>query len=439
MATTALDLNPELGGRRWYVGGLFNKINGTTDDSIEGGAVQNLAYFDGSQWKKLEGKGPNGPVYVIKMDTKFNLIVGGKFTTVNDVPTGPVARYNSKDGKWESIVGSGTFSTGSRVHAIATDCFPQEKSTANAKNQLTGTRCDVYFGGYFNITGDVTCQNVARWQQTSNTEGKLLNLGTHGIKGTVYALYKKSLLTLTGASDTYLWVGGDLKVAGGPKYFARFEKIFDAGEETLVNLDGEGEDAITGVVRKFRYVNKYLAGQTDRLFLAGNFQVASKKCRNICEYNHKNKEFVALNGADTFTDGEGYDVALNSEDVYVGGTFTKPIKYVSFLPNEKEAWDGVHASQTANFDFPVHTMDVCSKYSKSCQAGSVAVGNMDGRIKFYDSENGKFEYFGTSQRPINQTTSDDVMLGAIYSYAAAGHLQVTFVVLAIVSALAMIL
>lgn len=432
MAVYAIDLDPNIIGRRWYVGGKFDSAKNKDGSSA---TVSNLAYWDGATWQALTPIGPNGPVYTIKMDTKFNLIIGGGFTTVNNVATGPVARFNGKDGVWEKIVGDATFSPGSVVAAIATDCFPQ--TTEGAKNILTGTRCDVYFGGQFNLTGTgVNAKNVARWAQTSNTEGKLYDLGDHGITGTVFTLYKKSLVTLTGDSDKYLWIGGDLKPAGaGPKYWGRFEDIFNGNNAKLVNLDGQ----ITGPVRNIRYVNKYLLGQTDRIFITGSFSVADvPACKVVCEYNHKDKKFVAVSNADKFV-GEGHDIALNGEDVYVAGNFTvEGISNVARLQNGKTAWDGVHTTQGVNFNFIAHTIDVCSLVSNACTSGSVAVANREGQIKFFNNNNAVFENFGDQTSPLNVTANTgSVFVGSVYSYAGAGSLQITFAVLAIVAAIVM--
>lgn len=424
--------------RRWYVGGTFDSLKNTDGTAFQ---AKNFAYWDGANWGNMgtdASKGSDGPVYTIKMDAKFNLMVGGAFTKMEGVATGPVARYSTKDSKWEAINGAGTFNNGAQVRALATDCFSLTLAT------ITTTRCDVYFGGKFTLTGaksasgTTTATNVARWVQKDETTGYIENLGAHGITGTVWALYKKSLPTVTGSSSTYLWVGGNnLKATADSKWFGRFENVEEPAKVSYVGLD----NGMNGPVTSFEYITKYLIGQTDDLFVAGNFTFTATggaSCRSVCKFNHKDKKFVAIdNIANNFNEGQIYDIGLNGNDLVVGGSFKKPFANLARLPSGK-AWDLLAGSQTAKVNFVPVTIDVCSSFSKSCEAGSVAAGSKAGQIQYFDNTKAEWKNFGGALNPLNKTTGSPE-LATIYSYAAAGSVKVTFAVLAVAAFVATML
>lgn len=174
-----------------YVGGYFDK-------SCLGGNCNSIAKWNGSDWYRLLGSGlqpPLPPFTTLGTNAltvhKGDLYVGGIFQ-VTDATTGNtsnnIARWNGND--WFTL---GETTMDSSVYALA-----------SWKNTL-------YVGGFFTLINGNQFNRIAKWIFDDNpNNGTWANLGI-GINNPVdYAFVD----TFT-SSDTYLYVGGNFREAGG--------------------------------------------------------------------------------------------------------------------------------------------------------------------------------------------------------------------------------
>ena len=157
------------------VGGEFTDAGGDPDADY-------IARWNGNSWHAL-GLGMDRSVTAL---TVYNddLIAGGNFTTAGGVNCNYIARWNGT--AWQAL-GSGIDSYFAEVDALTVD-------------NGTGT---LVVGGAFATAGGVpNCNNIARWNGTSNT-WQAVGSGTDG---PVYALTVHS---------NKLIAGGDFTAAGG--------------------------------------------------------------------------------------------------------------------------------------------------------------------------------------------------------------------------------
>lgn len=148
------------------IGGLFTAIGDLPANRI--------AKWDGDEWSTF-GEGLNGQVYCLHW-VGSDLYVGGKFTRAGNVDVSNIARWDGQN--WHAV-GGGTNNTVYVIHSMGTD---------------------VYAGGLFTTAGGVEASRIARW------DGSIWSpLGT-GTTGTPY-----TMAVLNGN----LYVGGSFTLAGG--------------------------------------------------------------------------------------------------------------------------------------------------------------------------------------------------------------------------------
>ena len=162
-----------------YAGGNF----GTADRT----AANRIARWDGSQWHPLN-IGMNDRVNALAVGLDGTLYAGGWFTTAGGVATNYIARW---DGSAWHPLGSGMVNStcswcGAPVYALA-----------------VGPDGSLYAGGEFDTAGDVSANNIARWDPSTSSWHPL----DSGTTDSVYALAV--------GPDGTLYAGGEFHWAGG--------------------------------------------------------------------------------------------------------------------------------------------------------------------------------------------------------------------------------
>ena len=131
-----------------YAGGRFN----TAGDI----SANNIAKWDGTEWTPLGSGITNGEdfstVSALSFDTTNNILyAGGQFNTAGDVSANNIAKWNGTE--WSSL--------GSGITNINTEIFPYVTAlTVDTTNNI------LYAGGTFNTAGDVSVNNIAKWDGT---------------------------------------------------------------------------------------------------------------------------------------------------------------------------------------------------------------------------------------------------------------------------------
>jgi len=128
-----------------------------------------------------------------------DLYVGGNFTTINSVNTGPLARWNNN--AWYSV-------------------FPS--SAPGEVNALYANNGTLYVGGNFSYNGGTSYTNAAEYQISGNNWTNIVVCG-----GTVYDFIVK---------DQYLFIGGDFIAVGNPDCTTNETSLSFAGWD-MINKD----------------------------------------------------------------------------------------------------------------------------------------------------------------------------------------------------------
>jgi hypothetical protein len=258
-----------------YVGGAFDRAGNVS--------TNNLAYWDGGQWK---GVGPipviGGADFMVNKVVMQNseLYAVGRFCRIGNTAAGCIAKWNGS--QWVEIGGGvNSFADPASVEAI---CF-------------AGT--DLYIGGFFTTAGSISVNNIAKWNGSEwSPLGK-------GLKGPV----------------------SDIKYVGGILYAAgRFDSAGTVAAKNVARWNGSDWSALgNGLSGK---VYSILPVGSD-LYAAGYFTLSgTDTVNNIAKWN-----------GFTWSDvGNGFNngcVILYSENglLYAGGSFTEaggiPADYVA--------------------------------------------------------------------------------------------------------------
>jgi N-acetylneuraminic acid mutarotase len=253
-----------------YVGGTFTQtVDGVVSD------LGNVARYDtgASVWHALPNQGLNGTVYALAV-AGDDLYVGGRFTasgdgTVSDL--GRIARYDTTGGAWYALPRQGLSSWVTALAVMGDDLYVGGLFTQSgdvtpldlkriARYDITGgtwhalpneglnnnvlalavVGSDLYVGGAFTASGDTTVTGLNRIARYDTAGGAWQALPNDGLNGIVYALTA---------------MGSDLYVGGN------FAQTFDAAVTGLGNVarhDTAGgtwhalpNQGLNGVVRAF--------------------------------------------------------------------------------------------------------------------------------------------------------------------------------------------
>jgi len=187
----ALAVYDDGSGPALYVGGDFATAGGLT--------VNHIARWDGSEWSALSGPSATGldgwSVYALAVfddGSGSALYAGGLFTTAGGLTVNSIARWNGTE--WSAL--SGPSGTGVGGLVMALEVFDDASGPA------------LYAGGGFTTAGEVTVNNIARW---NGTEWSALN----GPTGTGTSGEVRALAAFDDAVGPSLYAGGSFTSAGG--------------------------------------------------------------------------------------------------------------------------------------------------------------------------------------------------------------------------------
>lgn len=261
-----------------YAGGKFTHVDGVP--------VGRVAKWDGASWSPV-GSGMDNWVFAL---TVYNsaLYAGGYFTTAGGEPASRIAKWNN--GSW----------------------YPLGSGMDEGVLCLEGVSSRLYAGGYFTMAGGVTAERIARWN--GNTWSQPLQ----GIPGSYYVV--RAMTTFDDGNGPALYVGGHFsRVAGGNIYAQNIAKYdFDLAYWFGVGGGVARPDGLSAIVLALAV---YDDGSGPALYAGGLFDSAGGvSAKNIAKWNGSTWSALG-SGADgivrsltTFDDGSG--LAL-----YAGGDF----------------------------------------------------------------------------------------------------------------------
>jgi hypothetical protein len=281
-------------GRNIYVGGSFRHGRDATGRILR----YNL---DAQAWSPLY-TGPNGTIFALaSRDT--SVWAAGIFSTSDGRTTYHIARWDGM--KWDvinptvdgpfysmSIAGddiyvSGEFQVVGNQSVVNVARYNIPTRTWYSLGDATGVGGgrisygfavaargnDVYVGGEFTIADDGPANNIAHWDRTT---GQWSQLGD-GVNGAVRGI------AIADNGDVY--IGGDFTIAGGvaANHVARWDG-------TRWHPLGSGTNDIVWIVT--------LSG--DELFVGGDFtRAGGDSSRNIARWNTKSEQWLSLGGGVT--------------------------------------------------------------------------------------------------------------------------------------------
>nr|AAS46036.1 kelch-like protein [Naegleria gruberi] len=346
---------------RCCIGGSFSSLNGTK--------YNNIAYYDLKESAlKALGNGTDGEVKVVNVDVFGNVYIGGSFTQVGSMKTGPVAVWNIYTSAWVSTgLTASQFSAGSVVTSLDTDCssFPESAS-------YTGLfPCDIFIGGNFKATlSGSTATNIMYYHNANSAWESFTAANVSSV-----SVIAKNELQLFTYSKVY--IGGKFYDATGKEFgFA----TYDTDKKTWTFVDG-----VSGVTDIYYNPNVF---STDNIFVSAT-TFTETTCKGVCNLNHKTSVWSSTAGsvATGIVNKLRYIKGLSASNVgsiFIGGNglSTSSVK-------RRDGETGDYA--TIGTNYPVETvlgMDICgilSQYSVTgCKSGSVAVGGQN-FFKFFDA------------------------------------------------------
>jgi hypothetical protein len=375
-----------------YAGGIF--------DTAGGAVVNNAARWNGSTWSALDdGHGPNNLVSALLINSS-GLYAAGRFTIIGDIVANHIALWDGL--RWHTLGTpgqDGIVTSNGFVNALAYDgqylyaggtfknaggVFATNIARWDGTNwSALGTGLDtnvsalacsggvLYAGGTFSRAGAITVNHAAQWNgsswaamgagmntnvltlsaspngvyaggsfttadgATANHIAKWSGLGwaslgstssTNGVNGNVNAIIQ--------VAPTTIIVGGSFTSAEG----ALATNIVSWGSGGWAPL-GSGLKGAAG-----SSVSALVANGTD-IYAGGNFTNASVTTLRVAKWDGTN--WSALGSGLTRTFGSGSTVtalAMNANDLYLGGTFT--------VAGGKASFDFAHWNALKNFDIP---------------------------------------------------------------------------------------
>lgn len=323
-------------------------------------------------------QGTNGPVHSIHVDLCLNVYIGGEFTHVDGIHTGPVAKYSYMDRSWKALQPNSTFE---HMHSPLNDANFTSEGTVSAISSncfhFAICECDVFFGGNFAMYDSSGTATVSLAKYNAK-EGKTEALSPQAwtVEDTfINALYKKNLGVTEATS--YLWVGG--RNLGEDTYFGRIN-LQDNSWKPFPEVNDE--------VRAFEYESVTI-GLTDKLFVGGDFDFTNNgvNCRFLCRFDHSSLDWTEVSSE---VEGPIYSLQKDGSSLYIAGNFSYGVKKV-----EDGSVSTIHGLQESRIpkNQLISKIDVCERLDLGCKGGSTAFAG-DGYTRFFNSRKGTFEPFG---------------------------------------------
>ena len=333
-----------------YAGGSFTEFDNPSNNTKV--TISNNAFWNGSNWQKINQPGVSGVVYSLEVDnvqSPTRLYAGGSFSAISGVSTNNIAFFDGEN--WQNL-GNGV---NGPVYAIKETPYPFE---------------GVFVGGSFsqaeNPNGTIiNVDNIAFWnERTEEWE----NVG--GLDGPVYALENFGAILL--------YAGGDFDKDSNGKVLNNIAR-FNFSSKTWQPL-GSGINATNipnPVVRTLKLNAPYYGRGYSyiHLYVGGHFSYAENQngslevCRNIILWDEVNESWHKLGNG---TDDEVLTLATpryQGGDLWVGGRFRTAVNsngsFVSDLPYAA-IWNGYEWHKLAKgLNGPVYTIDLQNSSSSS--------------------------------------------------------------------------
>ncbi len=308
-------------GNNLYVGGEFTQADGVTANRI--------ATWDGTAWGTF-GTGANGNVNTFLVDGT-NLYMGGSFTSIDGVDARALAKWNGTT--WNSL---GTLN--GMVYALALH-----------DNSL-------YVGGNFN---SVTFPNV-----TDNTKNTIINsigsiakldmntgawhkLTSGNLGGILETLRGTPVTSIAISPQGQVYVGGNFYRFNGGAGVSRVARLAGTSWVHVKSGTDNPSNHQTATVSAMAFLGS-------ELVIGGIFSgvgSATPATQNIAQYNLAEDKWGSL--SDQFLVGQVFTIAVNGNDIYVGGNF----KTSNNIDNLAK-WDGSTWSKvsTNNITGTVYTL-----------------------------------------------------------------------------------
>ncbi|MCP4412089.1 MAG: hypothetical protein GY808_05925, partial [Gammaproteobacteria bacterium] len=271
-----------------YAGGNFTEAGGNN-------TIRYIAVWNGQYWSSLGNGISGGEVFTITINEN-DVYVGGTFTHADGIEANRIAKWDINTQSWQSI--------GTGVGSSATD---QVRSIAIVNDT-------VYAGGNFSRAGsDSTIKNIAYWN------GITWNSMGDGVNNAVYSITIFNNDIIIGGA---FYESGTVNLNALAKWNGSSWENFNNG--------------VQGSVYNLKVWN-------DTLYVAGYFFSAGTNCasNHIAKWNSV-YDWQPLDGG-VWRGGSISAIAMDSSNVYVGGTF------VNAGSNEKSTnnfakWDGSWSS-----------------------------------------------------------------------------------------------
>jgi len=322
-------------GSDLYAGGVFNQTGDGAVTNLRG--VARYSTTDGA-WYALNNQGLDNTVLVLAV-VGSDLYVGGRFTKTGDgslANLGYIARYDTTTGTWHALNNQGLDNTVYELTVLGSDLYvggefnqTGDGSLANLghiarydtttgvwhalNNQglddtvraLVMVGSDLYVGGHFTQTGDGSLANLGRIACYDTTAGVWHALPNQGFNNWVVAL-------VVVGSDLY--IGGVFNQTGDHSSSLNRIARYDSIDDTLHALNNQGLD---------HYVFTLKTVGSD-LYVGGGFAQtgdASLSLNRIARYQTIDGTWHGLRNQGL--DASVYALAVSSDDLYMGGSFTQ--------------------------------------------------------------------------------------------------------------------
>lgn len=357
----------------WHAVGSFQNFPSVYINTIEkyqneiyvGGSFQNSTYdslfgvlkLNGDNFVDVGFKNPMGVSAGVSTMTVFNneLYVAGSFTQVAGQTYNNIARWNGNS--WSDV--GGGFSSNTAVSSSIQSLFVDNNTLIAA--------------GYFTSAGNVTANNIARWNNTSweaignlsgfserlrviqKYNGELYTSTVEG--GTLYKFDGSNWVNLgnfsSGAVNALLEYNGKLLIGGSYKRINigntgfdldGYLSVYDGTNFSQFKIEGKGlNDEVQAIA----------VGNDGSVYVGGKFYKAGNQTIwNIAKWDGTNWQNLGGVGG---TQGVRAIVVTNNGDVYVGGQFTS-VGNPAITVQNIARWNGTTWQNIGGFTSRVNTL-----------------------------------------------------------------------------------
>lgn len=283
-------------GRRLYASGNFTAIGGGPD-------IREVGLWEGDGWHRLGPVGEDGTdstvVSIVAADG--DVYIAGPFRTAGTSTAAGLARWSIGRQSWVSLNRQLATSGGVNgdIYAIAlTDDF-------------------LYVGGRFTTAGFVKTRSLARWSRKTGVWSEFG--GGIDVDRSRAPLHQPAVRAIT-VDGSNVYIGGRFDIAGGKEAYnvARWNGTEWSGLEEGIGTNHEAGayDSVTAVYA--------LAAQDGLLYVGGEFSIAGgTEANRIARWDESTREWSTVGGG---LGGASFGtrvtaIAIDGQDVYVGGTF----------------------------------------------------------------------------------------------------------------------